>query len=224
MSKEKLKNPPLVEAIFELRWELQPMPGTVTNSKHTVRGDPLAVMTDPHYKILIGKIYDKLAKEGYSYHEQLPTATIPDEMAAYVVQHRFRKGENGWPLIQIGPGIITLNNTEAYTWPDFEKKMAGMIKVLFETYPEPKIKGVVLRYIDSIEFDHKKDAIFDFFKKYMRIGVELPSKMFESTSSDASPSNYNFIFSYPLKAPTGAFIIWQREEKRQRRTYLGNHS
>ncbi len=59
-----------------MRWELQERaPG---------------MEIDPHYKILIGRIYDMVRSE-YPFHEQLPTATIPDEIAGYVVQHRFRK-------------------------------------------------------------------------------------------------------------------------------------
>ena len=65
MIRKVLKNKPLAEAIFELRWELQ---------------EPAQGMkVDPHYKILIGVMYDKV--------------------------------EDEWPLIKIGPGIITLNDT-----------------------------------------------------------------------------------------------------------------
>lgn len=87
MMRKILKNKPLVEAIFELRWNLQePSPG---------------MRVDPHYKLLIGRLYDKLNDE-YPFHEQLPTATMPDEIAGYVVRHRFRKDKDKWPLIQIG--------------------------------------------------------------------------------------------------------------------------
>ncbi|MCD6239350.1 MAG: TIGR04255 family protein [Thermotogae bacterium] len=97
MERKILKNKPLVEAIFEFRWKLQ---------------EPsIGVKIDPHYKILIGRMYDRV-KDEYPFHEQLPAATMPDEIAGYVVQHRFRKDKDKWPLIQIGPGIITLNDTE----------------------------------------------------------------------------------------------------------------
>ena len=103
-----LKNKPLVEAIFELRWELEEQ---VSGAK-----------TDPHYKILIGRMYDRV-KDDYPYHEELPTATIPDEIAGYIIQHRFRKDKDMWPLIQVGPGIVTLNDTEGYVWDDFEERI-----------------------------------------------------------------------------------------------------
>ena len=95
MLRKILKNKPLVEAIFELKWELEePTPG---------------IKVDKHYKILIGSLYEKI-KSDYPYIEQLATSSMPDEISGYIVQHRFRKEENGWPLVQIGPGIVTLTN------------------------------------------------------------------------------------------------------------------
>ena len=37
----------------------------------------------PHHKIPISKMYDKISDE-YPFHEQLPTPTMPDEIAGYV--------------------------------------------------------------------------------------------------------------------------------------------
>jgi len=65
-----LKNKPLAEAIFELRWELQELAS--------------GMKIDPHYKIIVGRIYDKVSNE-YPFHEQLPTASMPDEITGYVV-------------------------------------------------------------------------------------------------------------------------------------------
>jgi uncharacterized protein (TIGR04255 family) len=70
MLRKPLKNKPLIEAIFESRWELvEPSP---------------EMKVDPHYKILIGRLYGKISDEYPSREqsrEQLPTATMPDEIA-----------------------------------------------------------------------------------------------------------------------------------------------
>jgi len=151
MEKIILKNKPLVEAIFELRWQLKEIqPG---------------VKVDPNYKMLVGRVYERL-KEEYPYSEQLPTATMPDEIAGYIVQYRFRKDKDRWPLVQIGPGIITLNDTEGYDWDDFVKRISEIITVLFELYPDAenslKANSLLLRYIDAIEFDYEHEDIFSF--------------------------------------------------------------
>jgi len=182
-----------VEAIFELRWELQ---------------EPQSGMkVDPHYKILIGRIYDKVSAE-YPFHEQLPTATMPDEIAAYIVQHRFRKEKEKWPLIQIGPGIITLNDTDSYVWEDFEKRVINVIDTLFQTYPEAeknlKINGLLLRYIDAVEFDYGKNRIFDFLKEKMKINLEVHRRLFEGTGVEDSPLNFATRFAFTSTKPKGA--------------------
>ncbi|MFQ6057112.1 MAG: TIGR04255 family protein, partial [Methanosarcinales archaeon] len=146
MGRKILKNKPLVEVIFELRWELhEPAQG---------------MKIDPHYKILIGRMYDRV-KDEYPFHEQLPTATMPDEIAGYVVQHRFRKDKDKWPLIQIGPGIVTFNDTEGYIWEDFEKRVCYLLDTLFEAYPDAennlKPNGLLLRYIDAVDFNYEKE-------------------------------------------------------------------
>ncbi len=191
MSRKYLKNKPLIEAIFELRWEL----------KEISQG----IKVDPHYKILVGSLYSKL-KEEYPYHEPLPASSLPDDMAGYVIQHRFRKGENEWPLIQIGPGILTVNDTAGYIWEDFEKKVLVAVASLFESYPEPesiKINSLLLRYIDAVEFNYQSDNIFKFLSNHMKTGIELYPDLFNGTGVESVPSSFDWRFSFPCLKPDG---------------------
>jgi uncharacterized protein (TIGR04255 family) len=189
-----LKNKPLIEAIFELRWELQERSS--------------GIKTDPHYRILIGSMYDRVRKD-YSIHEQLPTADMPDEIAGYVIQHRFRKGVNEWPLIQMGPGIITLNETDGYVWDDFKKRIIEVIKILFEIHPikeNPKINGLLLRYIDAVDFSYDKN-IFDFLKDSMGIGVSMRPDLFEDKRVKDLPLDFDIRLTYPLLDPAGSIQL-----------------
>ncbi len=193
MQRRILNNKPLVEAIFELRWELQERaPG---------------IKIDPDYKILIGRIYDRVTEE-YSYREQLPTATIPDEMAGYVVQHRFRKDKDKWPLIQIGPGIITLNDTEGYVWEDFEERISKVVDNLFGAYPNAednlKVNGLLLRYIDAIDFNYGGVDLFDFLKKQMKMNIGVHEKLFKDTGVIKLPLGFDLRFSFQSSKPIGA--------------------
>jgi len=193
MGRKILKNKPLVEAIFEVRWELQ---------------EPASGMKiDPPYKLLIGSIYDRV-KDQYPFYEQLPTAAMPDEIAGYVVQHRFRKDKEEWPLIQIGPGIITLNDTEGYVWEDFEKRIHHMVDILFETYPDAddglRINWLLLRYIDAVDFNYGKNNIFPFLRKNLKVYIDMYEKLFEETGVGNSPLGFDLRFSYPATKPKGA--------------------
>jgi len=194
--RKTLKNKPLVEAIFELRWDLQE------------RGRGMKI--DPHYKLLIGRFYDKLDDE-YPFHEQLPTATMPDEIAGYVVQHRFRKEKNKWPLIQIGPGIITVNDTEGYTWEDFKKRIIQTVSTLFKVYPESKnnlkVNRLLLRYIDAVAFDFEKDDIFSFLRERLKTKIDLYQKLFDDTGVEKLALGLDLRFSFSSTEPKGAINL-----------------
>jgi uncharacterized protein (TIGR04255 family) len=196
MTRKILKNKPLVEAIFELRWELQE-----STSEMKI---------DPHYKLLIGRIYDRV-KEVYPFHEQLPTAAIPDEIAGYVVQHRFRKNKGEWPLIQLGPGIITLNDTHGYMWDDFEKRVSYVLEILFGAYPDSDenitINKSLLRYIDAVSFDYEEKNIFDFLKEKMKMNIEIHEGLFRKTGVNKSPLGLDLRFSFLSKEPKGAIHL-----------------
>lgn len=205
MARKILKNKPLVEAIFELRWNLQePSPD---------------VKMDPHYKLLIGRLYDKLNDE-YPFHEQLATAAMPDEIAGYIVQHRFRKGKDKWPLIQIGPGVITVNDTEGYVWEDFEKRIIQAVNILFEVYPESekslKVNRLLLRYIDAIAFDFEKDDVFKFLKEQMKTNINLYKNLFDDTKVKKVPLGFDLRLSFAFTEPNGTihlrFLRGKRKE------------
>ncbi len=191
-----LKNKPLIEAIFELRWNLQEVaPG---------------MKVDPHYKLLIGRLYDKLNDE-YPFHEQLPSSAMPDEIAGYIVQHRFRKDKDKWPLVQIGPGIITINDTEGYIWEDFEKRIIQTVDILFEVYPESKnnlkVDRLLLRYIDAVAFDFGKDDIFAFLKEQVKTKIVLHQKLFEDARVEKLPLSLDLRFSFASTEPKGAIHL-----------------
>lgn len=204
MTRKFLKNKPLVEAIFELRWNLQePAPG---------------MKVDPHYKLLIGRLYDKLNDE-YPFHEQLPAIAIPDEIAGYIVQHRFRKDKDKWPLIQIGPGIITVNDTEGYVWEDFEKRIIQAVNTLFEVYPESennlKVNRLLLRYIDAFAFDFEKDDIFNFLREQMKTKIDLYQNLFEDTGVGKTPLGLDLRFSFAATEPKGVIHLRFARGKRK---------
>jgi len=208
MVRKVLKNKPLVEAIFDLRWELQ----------EAERG----IKLDKHHRVLVGSIYEKV-RTRYPYHEELPTASMPDEIAGYVVQHRFRRGKGQWPLVQVGPGIITLNDTEGYDWEDFEQRIHELVDGLYLVYPEPekfRVSEVLLRYIDAVDFGYNKHNIFDFLKEKMNISIDMDAKFFENTSVGNLPLGIDLRFSFPCSAPKGEFRLRFVRGKRKDRDAL----
>lgn len=196
MSRIILKNKPLIEAIFELRWNLQ--------------SEQPELLSDPNYKLLVGSMHGLFKKE-YPFFEQLPTAQMPDALAAYLVQYRFRAGENMWPIVQLGPGIITLNETAGYRWDDdFYPRIGRTVHDFFTAYPgqqRPVVQSLILRYIDAVAFDYENQNIFDFLGDMMKVRVELLPSLFEQTGIDNQPHLLDLRFAFRSANPAGSISL-----------------
>src|SRR5688572_6805482 len=133
-----LKNKPLVEAIFELGWSVP---------------DP----SDQFLDILPGLYFGEVRTD-YPHIENLPASQVPLPLVLNAVRHRFRKEKDGWPLTQIGPGVLTVNDTVGYTtWKDFLPRISNAVSALAKVYnkAEPFTRAE-LRYINAVEFDPKR--------------------------------------------------------------------
>jgi uncharacterized protein (TIGR04255 family) len=194
MANPKLRYKPLVEAMLEVRWSLDPkMPG---------------VAVDPHYQLLLARFFDRLNKE-YPEHEQLQTAMMPDELFGHFPQHRFRVSKDGWPLVQIGPGIITANSTDDYTWEDFHPRTIRAVNTLFDAYPKPaelKIETLTLRYVDAIAFDYLTDDVLVFLSDKLKVSLAFPSDLFKE-GVNSRPSGLVLSSSFPCQAPKGTVHV-----------------
>src|SRR5579872_3233151 len=91
-----LLNPPMVEVVFEVRWDL-------LQDQQTGR------MRDPSYPMMYGSMYERLKKE-FPFIEDLPSTQAHPEATPFTPRHRIRKERTGYPLMQVGPGIVTIND------------------------------------------------------------------------------------------------------------------
>jgi len=191
MGTAKLQNPPLIEVIFEIRWDLQE------------RED--GVRFDPHAKIFPGRLSSALGEE-YPVYEELPTSDIPDEISGYIVQHRFRRAKGSWPLVQVGPGIVTLNDIESYEWQDFQRRIEGVLDALFQEYPETSLLAtneVVLRYLDAYPFDFEKENVAEFLSAKLGVQNQISPAFFEAIGVSPLPIGVDFKYSFPSQRPPG---------------------
>lgn len=195
MPHKTLKNKPLVEAMLECRWQL-----TASAIGHE---------TDPNFQLLLGRFYDRM-QTTYPEYEQLPTAGIPDGLVSHVVQHRFRSGPNQWPLVQIGPGILTVNSTADYTWEAFRPRAVEAVAKLFESHPKPeqlKITHLILRYIDAIAFDYQAEHVLRFLKDKMKIDASFPKSLFGDNQVEEKPIQFNWQTAFKCEKPLGIVAI-----------------
>src|SRR5665213_325043 len=141
---ENLPSKPLVEAIFELHWQLKnPMPGPFVESE---------------YQLLFARLLSDL-HDRYPDYQSLEIAKAGVHFP-WVVEHQFR-GVGGWPIVQLGPGIIAFNETESYKWVNFESEVSRVVGTIFKIWNghPPGLKTAVLRYIDAIELKDSESDI-----------------------------------------------------------------
>lgn len=204
MARRPLKDKPLVEAILEVRWAtVSPAPG---------------IHLDPHYKLLVGRLHERVC-EDYPFHEQLPTAALPDELVGYMVQQRFRVGPDRWPVLQVGPGVMTLNDAGDYMWDDFRARATMAVRRLFEAHPQPdglRVNGLTLRYIDAVGLDATADDVVAFLRQMMRVTVDLPASLLDDPALSRSPEHLQLETRYRCGRPPGSmtvrFTTAQRDE------------
>lgn len=216
MARERLDNKPLVEALFEIRWHLQAVPMDDVVDGSGLPAIPLLtalskdgspeLQIDPHFQLLPGRLYDRVEAE-YPKHEPLPASLFP--LAPEVVQHRFRHSD-GWPIIQVGPGLLTVNDTDKYKWEDFQPRCTKAINDLYKAYPAkggPRAKSLVLRYINAVDVDFSSQDIGAFLRDHMDVTCSLPAGIFEGAPVEAAPHVFRWQTSYRCSEPAGTVTL-----------------
>lgn len=192
-----LLHPPLIEVIFELRWEIE-------------ADQQSQKMRDPSYPMMYGSLYERLKKE-LPVIEDLPSTQAHPESTPYVPRHRMRREKDGYPLVQIGPGILTVNESKNYSWGQFSKlalKMIGAIVDLFphQTMPLNFIKSE-LRYVNGIKFDIARENPLAFMKEKLHMNIEMDTELFEKNRLNERPNALGLNIAYALEKPLGNLAI-----------------
>lgn len=175
----KLPKAPLLEVVFELRWNL-------------TGNDDLA-----RVQYLYGDIYNEL-KSKYPYRESILPVDFPVEMAINQPAHRFRAAQNGYPLIQLGPGIITHNTIDAlYEWQDFFDNTSELISTFLKIYPfkEDKNLSPGILYLDFFPFDFEKHDAHQFVNENFNVKFD---QSFYNNKKFPTDFNMGFAFSVDL--------------------------
>jgi uncharacterized protein (TIGR04255 family) len=191
MRPKNLPNKPLIEAILELKWK----PSFSASSFPAIDGD---------LRLFLGRFHEAV-REQYPMFEILPAAAAPEQAAPNFPQYRFRQADGGWPLVQLGSGLLALNDTNAYTWESFRARSRSIAALIFETYPT-KIEPISLelRYINAVYVNFEElDALGHIADKF-RISLSMPTSLFDGTGVDAHASLFGLQAAFPTKSPVGS--------------------
>jgi uncharacterized protein (TIGR04255 family) len=201
----KLESNPLLEAWLEIRWQLE-------------RDDVTQLMRDPGFPFALGVFFNSVKAE-FGYREELAISRAPEDMLPYVVRHRFREDKDKWPLLQLGPGVATVNFTDPYTWDLFKKRALYLREKLVSAYDnmELKVQMLALRYRNGELFDQSLNNPLDFSSQNLNTSVMLPAHIPGPVSSMAGPTNMDFSLTFDLVEPRGTGIMRLGTGGRQRR-------
>ena len=165
------KNPPLIEVIAEVHWMLK---------KLQIAPD---AKVDLYYERFVAEFQNKLTTQNLTHFEELIPSAIPIEILPNQPRKRIRRAEKKWPLVQVGPGIITANTVPPYEgWNQFKTFLFLVIEGLFESYPDAGqnlfLEKLHLRYIDGFDerFDFTQYA--DFAKRMLNIQPPISKDVF----------------------------------------------
>ena len=188
-----LLQPPLLEAIFEVRWELEQVQQT-------------GGLRDPSYPMMYGRLYEKLKKE-LPIIEDLPTTQMHPEANPFIVRHRMRKSKDGWPLVQVGPGVLTVNETKDYSWTGFRSLIARCVESIQESFPTGGIPlnfiKCEIRYVNGFPFDIQSENPMSFLANKLHTKVDIDPEIFELNDAKDSPIGVGLNLMYPIERPVG---------------------
>ncbi len=175
----KLPNAPLLEVIFEIKWD-------ITNKRDIV-----------DFQYLHGDLYANI-KDKFGYRENLIPPEIPYEVIKGMPAYRFRRVKNGYPLVQVGLGLLTYNIIDKlYYWENFKEDIDRVSKVFFNVYPKAKDLKLTpsITYIDFFNVDFDRQNPVDFINNKLHLNIQQSFINKET----AGLKEINFLFNYQIK-------------------------
>jgi len=170
----KLPKAPLIEVIFEIKWDI------------TNKADIL------DFQYIHGDLYSRL-RDKYPYRENVLPPEVPLEVVKGLPVFRYRKDKNCYPLIQVGPGLLTVNtNDDEYYWDTYLVEINSTLENFNNIYS--KFTGLMLSpsitYIDFFEVDFTKTNPLDFINE--NLGLTVEQNFLEKGNLTAKEVNLTF--------------------------------
>ncbi|MGV3767288.1 MAG: TIGR04255 family protein [Chitinophagaceae bacterium] len=174
MGRTKLRKAPLQEAIFEVSWQ-SPLDAT---------GFPL----DKDFELALGKFDNYISKDFPFKKRILPTTAPGVGIRVYGRPvYQFWQGNITWPVVQLGPGLLTVNDTEKnYEWDStYRPNIVKAIESLNRSYEHSlNFNRISLKYIDSVDVLVTEDP-------YAYISKNLQTDLKNNFSIPGKPLGFN---------------------------------
>lgn len=187
-----LQASPLAEAWLDIRWKLD-----------TSDENPM-FKQDESFPYALGNFYS-LVKSKFGYRENLDISILPVDISPYRVRHRFRTKADGWPLLQLGPGIASFNMTQPYDWNTFKEGSLFLRESVVSSYEDMELvtDTVILHYRNAFPFDYTDSDLLRFLREKLNFSLTLPKTLPGTVVSTENPTSANLQMTFDLSAPKG---------------------
>jgi len=202
----KLPKAPLQEVIFEL----------FLNQSVDSNGNP----REDDFDLAQG-VFHKLISADFSHRI---IRNYPSDIKIFPrIKYQYWKKENEWPVVQIGPGLLTVNDTEKnYEWDNYYDLILSTIDKLLDSYSNQiNINRISLRYIDAVDLDFKSsNEKLEFINQNFKINLINnfslePAKLsrinINQTYTLPDSSNVNFTISDGKSKNNKSAVVWQSQ-------------
>jgi uncharacterized protein (TIGR04255 family) len=187
----------LIEAVFEIRWVPPP-----SYSNPFTR--------DPFFYVHVNTLLPRLKAQFPCVQSLLPPNTaIPEEILQSLLHYKLLSAEKQTPLVQLGPGVLTLNANESYSWHMFHEKLKFVLQQLYDSRPDlhnSPLECLSLKYLNFFECGYTRKQITDFFKRELDMGDLFPAVLSREPRFIPDPISFNFSWQYPCTNSTGDTI------------------
>jgi len=157
----------------------------------------------------VGRLYERI-RTRFPAIEDLPAAAVPEQMTPHVVRHRFRASPGGWPCVQLGPGVATVNFTAEYSWSSFRETVLWVLPQIEQAYEGVRALSpefVLLRYVNAIPFNVSSADVLSFLPEKLHVAVTLPEAIARYQSRAGAPDGFIARVGLPLSRPRGTGAI-----------------
>ena len=189
-NKSQLPNAPLVEVVFELKWNLV---GRDSSQKIT--------NYDPGFGVLLERFSEKIKELDFKERNYMSPGDVM--YAGQSIAYRFFESKDKLlPILQIGPGIFASNESAAYEWKDFKTRTLKAMNLVFQSYPKLNNFSILpeyleLRYLDTFNSSSPKaKSLVDFLNQNTNLNISLPD--FLSSKNLARKMKANLSFSFEV--------------------------
>ena len=133
----------------------------------------------------------------------------PIDLLPYVVRHQFWLSDSEWPVLQLGPGVATVNFTKPYNWAMFRNESQFLLEKLLIAYNGnlPPTDSVTLRYQNYEAFDFTNLDITSFISSKLNTEFKFPTGVPGAFGAKPFPVGMNLQIEFELADPPGNATI-----------------